>query len=76
MEEELLRFVAFLRDKRHMAQNTLISYERDLRQLTEWLADCGVREPQQVQGTLTDSSFPRREKKGRATTAVRIRRKP
>lgn len=70
MEEELLRFVAFLRDKRHMAQNTLISYERDLRQLTEWLADCGVWEPQQVQGTLLNSYILWLEKKGRAATTV------
>lgn len=70
MEEELLRFVAFLRDKRHMAQNTLISYERDLRQLTEWLADCGVREPQQVRGTLLNAYVLWLEKKGKAATTI------
>lgn len=70
MEEELLRFVAFLRDRRHMAQNTLVSYERDLRQLTEWLADCGVREPQQIRGTLLKSYILWLKKKGKAATTI------
>lgn len=70
MEEELSRFAEFLRDSRHMAKNTLVSYERDLRQLTEWLAAEGIETPDQVTETLLRTYILWLGKQGRATTTV------
>ncbi|MBR7058685.1 MAG: site-specific integrase, partial [Stomatobaculum sp.] len=38
MDEELIRFASFLENERQMAKNTLVSYERDLRQMISWMA--------------------------------------
>jgi len=37
MEEDILRFVSYLENEKHMAMNILVSYLRDLIQLNEWM---------------------------------------
>ncbi len=70
MEEELGRFAEFLRNSRHMAENTLVSYRRDLRQLAEWLSAEGIEVPDQVTDTLLRTYVLWLGKQGRATTTV------
>ncbi len=70
MEEELRCFLDYLREKRNMSQNTLISYERDLRQMLRWLADLGVSDPARVNRTILCSYLLWLEKKGRAATTI------
>ena len=70
MEEELLRFAEYLKNERRMAQNTLVSYERDLRQMTEWLNGFGITGPDKVTATLLNSYILWLERSGKATTTI------
>lgn len=70
MEEELSSFAEFLRVDRHMAHNTLVSYERDLRQFMEWLAAEEIDSLDQITDTLLETYVQWLGKQGRATTTV------
>ena len=70
MDEELIRFGRFLQNERRMAKNTLVSYERDLRQMASWMEDRGVTESEKVTETLLASYVLWLERKGKATTTI------
>lgn len=70
MEEQLRRFAEYLREKRGMAKNTLISYERDLRQMAEWMEALGVTELSKINATLLGSYILWLEKQGKARTTI------
>ncbi len=70
MDEELIRFASFLENERQMAKNTLVSYERDLRQMISWMAGRGVTESGKVTETLLASYVLWLERQGKATTTV------
>ena len=70
MDEELIRFALFLENERQMAKNTLVSYERDLRQMISWMAGRGVTESGKVTETLLASYVLWLERQGKATTTI------
>jgi integrase/recombinase XerD len=70
MEEDILRFVSYLENEKHMAKNTLVSYRRDLIQLNEWMKGQSVTETVKVTHTLLNSYILWLEKCGKATTTV------
>ena len=70
MEEELLRFAEYLKNERRMAHNTLVSYERDLRQMILWLNSRGVSRPEKVTDTILNSYVLWLEREGKATTTI------
>ena len=70
MDEELIRFSSFLKNERQMAKNTLVSYERDLRQMISWMAGRGVTESGKVTETLLASYVLWLERQGKATTTI------
>lgn len=70
MDEELIRFTSFLENERQMAKNTLVSYERDLRQMISWMAGRGVTESGKVTETLLASYVLWLERQGKATTTI------
>ena len=70
MDEELIRFSSFLKNERQMAKNTLVSYERDLRQMAVWMAGRGVTESEKVTETLLASYVLWLERQGKATTTI------
>ena len=70
MDEELIRFASFLENERQMAKNTLVSYERDLRQMISWMAGRGVTESGKVTETLLASYVMWLERQGKATTTI------
>ena len=70
MDEELIRFGRFLQNERRMAKNTLVSYERDLRQMASWMQDRGVTESEKVTETLLASYVLWLERQGKATTTI------
>ncbi len=70
MDGELIRFASFLKNERRMANNTLVSYERDLRQMIAWMNGCGVSEPGKVTDTLLNSYVLWLERQGKATTTI------
>ncbi|MBQ7535898.1 MAG: tyrosine-type recombinase/integrase [Stomatobaculum sp.] len=70
MDEELIRFTSFLKNERQMAKNTLVSYERDLRQMVSWMAGLGVTDSGKVTETLLASYVLWLERQGKATTTI------
>ena len=70
MEEELLRFAEYLKNERRMAHNTLVSYERDLRQMIIWLNAQGITRPEKVTDTVLNSYVLWLEREGKATTTI------
>ena len=70
MEQELLRFSAYLEQERHMARNTLVSYERDLRQLRLWLAGFGIENTEDVTEQRLAAYVSWLEQAGKATTTI------
>lgn len=70
MEEQVLGFVSYLENGRHMAKNTLVSYQRDLVQMCAWLKEHGVEQPGKVTRTLLNSYILWLEQSGKATTTV------
>lgn len=70
MEEELLRFAEYLKNERRMAHNTLVSYERDLRQMITWLNTQGITRPEKVTDTVLNSYVLWLEREGKATTTI------
>ena len=70
MDEELIRFGRFLQNERRMAKNTLVSYERDLRQMASWMQDRGVTESEKVTEPLLASYVLWLERQGKATTTI------
>lgn len=70
MEEQLHLFVKYLGEKRNMANNTILSYERDLRQMNDWLFGLGIFESSKVNETVLYSYILWMEKKGKASTTV------
>ena len=70
MDEELIRFASFLENERQMAKNTLVSYERDLRQMISWMAGRGVTESGKVTETLLAAYVLWLERQGKATTTI------
>ncbi len=70
MEKELLRFTDYLKNERRMAHNTLVSYERDLRQMIGWLNAQGITRPEKVTDTMLNSYVLWLEREGKATTTI------
>ena len=70
MEEDILSFVSYLETDRHMARNTLVSYQRDLTQMCAYLKDQGVEEAAKVSRTQLNSYVLWLEKNGKATTTI------
>jgi integrase/recombinase XerD len=70
MEEEVKRFVSYLDGERHMAGNTLVSYQRDLLQMSTWLKENGVSDINKVSQTLLNSYILGLQSSGKATTTI------
>jgi len=70
MEEDVLSFVAYLEKDRHMANNTLVSYQRDLTQMIAWMKGQGAVSVDKITHTLLNSYVLYLEKSGKATTTI------
>ena len=70
MEEELMRFSAYLEQERQMAHNTLVSYERDLRQMKLWLSGFGITEAAEVTEQKLVSYLTWLTQEGKAATTI------
>ncbi len=70
METEIREFIEYMRDEKKASHNTLVSYERDLNQMAEYLEGCGVTGVSKVTKTSLNSYILYLEKNGRAATTV------
>ena len=70
MKQEIEKFCTYLRDDRHMAANTLISYERDLYRLDMYLQEQGIDDVTKVTSTVLNSYLLYLEKEGKSTATI------
>lgn len=70
MKPDVKEFVAYLKNDKKASQNTIVSYQRDLLQLLEYLEANGITEVEKVTKTSLNSYILHLEKSGKATTTI------
>ena len=70
MKPDVKEFVAYLQNDKKASQNTIVSYQRDLLQLVDYLEANGITEAVKVTKTSLNSYILHLEKSGRATTTI------
>ncbi len=70
MKEELADFIAYLKEKKHISENTAVSYERDLRKLLQFLSSQGCNRLSEVTTTGLDSYLLFLEREGRKPSTI------
>ncbi len=70
MTTEIESFIHYLEEVKRSSRNTVVSYQRDLRQLREYLERQGIAEPAKVTRTSLNSYIVYLERKGKATTTI------
>ena len=70
MNNEVAAFLAFLKDKRQLSDNTLMSYQRDLGQTVTYLEDRGNEDWQQVDHYLLIHLLNNLRQQGKANSTI------
>ena len=70
MTTEIESFIHYLEDVKQSSRNTVVSYQRDLRQLKEYLERQGIEEPSRVTKTSLNAYISYLQRKGKATTTI------
>ena len=70
MNNEVAAFLAFLKDKRQLSDNTLMSYQRDLEQTVTYLEDRGIDDWQQVDHYLLIDLLNNLRQQGKANSTI------
>lgn len=70
MNNEVAAFLAFLKDKRQLSDNTLMSYQRDLEQTLTYLEDRGIDDWQQVDHYLLIDLLNNLRQQGKANSTI------
>lgn len=70
MTTEIEAFIHYLEDVKQSSKNTVVSYQRDLRQLKEYLECQGIEEPAKVTKNCLNSYIIYLERNGKATTTI------
>ena len=70
MNNEVAAFLAFLKDKRQLSDNTLMSYQRDLEQTVTYLEDRGIADWQQVDHYLLIDLLNGLRQQGKANSTI------
>ena len=70
MTTEIEAFIHYLEDVKQSSRNTVVSYQRDLRQLKEYLERQGLEEPSRVTKTSLNAYISYLQRKGKATTTI------
>lgn len=70
MDTETEQFIGYMGNERKASQNTLISYERDLNQMADYLEDRGISDVAKVTKTALSSYILFLEKSGKASSTI------
>lgn len=70
METEIRNFVEYMRGEKKASQNTLVSYERDLNQMADYLEEKGITAVSKVTRTCLSSYILHLEGNGKAPTTI------
>ena len=70
MEEMIGQYISFLRDIKHVSENTAVSYKRDLQKMCEYFFKQGIGSPEKVTATSMNTYVLWLEKNGCAPTTI------
>jgi integrase/recombinase XerD len=70
MDTEIKRFMQFLEEQKGASKNTLISYQRDLKQMEHYLSEMGIADVDKVTKSVLNSYILFLEQSGKASTTV------
>lgn len=70
MEGEIIEFIRYMDREKRASQNTLVSYERDLNQMADYLRGRGISEVSKVTKTSLNSYVLFLEKSGKAASTI------
>ncbi|WP_341877517.1 site-specific tyrosine recombinase XerD [Defluviitalea saccharophila] len=70
MEEVVEKYAGYLRDVKGASENTILSYQRDLRHFVSFLQDSGVKKIQNVNRTNITAYLLNLQKSGRSTSTI------
>ena len=70
MEEVVEKYAVYLRDLKGASENTILSYQRDLRHFIRFLKDSGVKKIQDVNRTNITAYLLNLQKRGRSTSTI------
>ncbi|NLM12672.1 MAG: site-specific tyrosine recombinase XerD [Epulopiscium sp.] len=70
MEEVVEKYAVYLRDVKGASENTILSYQRDLRHFIRFLKDSGVKKIQDVNRTNITAYLLNLQKRGRSTSTI------
>ena len=70
MGTEIREFISYIREEKHASRNTLVSYERDLNQMADYLESRGITGISKVTKTSLNSYILYLEKNGKAATTI------
>lgn len=70
MTDEIQKFIQYMREVRKTSENTIVSYERDLKKLSQYFAGQGIQTADQVTITGLNSYILFLEKQGRKPATV------
>lgn len=70
MTDEIQKFIRYMKEVRRTSENTAVSYERDLKKLSQYFADHGIQNVEQVTYTGLNSYILFLEKQGRKPSTI------
>lgn len=70
MEETIEQFISFIRDIKHVSENTLISYKRDLIKMSNYFVKQGIASPEKINSTNINTYILWLEKNGLASSTI------
>jgi len=70
MKQDVESFIAYLKEKKHISENTAVSYERDLKKLSHFLESQGLESVSQITATSLNSYLLFLEKEGRKPSTI------
>ncbi|MCI9082302.1 MAG: site-specific tyrosine recombinase XerD [Lachnospiraceae bacterium] len=70
MTDEIQKFIQYMKEVRRTSENTIVSYERDLKKLNQYFADQGILRAEQITATGLNSYILFLEKQGRKPATI------
>ena len=70
MTDEIRKFIQYMKEVRRTSENTVVSYERDLKKLNQYFAGQGIQKVEQITATGLNSYILFLEKQGRKPATI------
>ena len=70
MREEIRTFISYMEEEKHASKNTILSYQRDLLKMADYLEKNGLMDCGKVTKTALNSYILFLEKEGKAASTI------